>query len=80
MPSIEKVQVDENFYEMLAAFSKAAKEANVPWLMVGATARVLLLEKIYGWPVGVATEDTDFAVQVENWAHYEKLCHLLEVV
>jgi len=78
LSSSEKVQVDENFYEMLAAFSKAANIANVPWLMVGATARILLLEKIYGWPAGVATEDTDFAVQVENWQHYEKLCHRLE--
>jgi len=77
LPSIENAQLDEGFYEMLTTFSKAADDANVPWLLVGATARVLLLEKIYGWPTGVATEDTDFAVQVENWDHYEKLCNQL---
>jgi len=77
LPQTESVQVDENFYQLLELFSIAAKEENVPWLMVGATARVLLLEKVYGWPKGIATEDTDFAVQVESWAHYEKLCHRL---
>ena len=74
MPQTESVQVDENFYQLLELFSIAAAEENVPWLMVGATARVLLLEKVYGWPKGIATEDTDFGVQVESWEHYEKLC------
>ncbi|MFV1985094.1 MAG: nucleotidyl transferase AbiEii/AbiGii toxin family protein, partial [Thiohalomonadales bacterium] len=74
MPQTERVKVDENFYQLLDLFSSAAEEENVPWLMVGATARILLLEKVYDWPRGIATEDTDFAVQVESWEHYEKLC------
>ena len=74
MPQTESVQVDDDFYQLLKLFSTAAKKENVPWLMVGATARVLLLETVYGWPKGIATEDIDFAVQVENWEHYEKLC------
>lgn len=77
MCAAEVVQVEENFFEMLASFSEAAEAENVPWLIVGATARALLLEKIFGWPKGIATEDTDFAVQVNNWAHYDALCSRL---
>lgn len=77
MPRPESVQVDKYFYEMLASFSKIAEDEKVPWLLVGATARILLLENVYGWTKGVATADTDFAVQVASWEHYETLCEQL---
>jgi len=67
LPQIEKGQVGESFYQLLEVFSTAAEQENVPWLMIGATARVLLLEKVYGWPRGLATEDTDFAVPVPEY-------------
>jgi len=72
------VQLDENIFSLLALFSEIANSEAVPWILVGATARVVLLEKIYGWPKGIATEDTDFAVQVKNWDHYGSLCSRLE--
>lgn len=34
---------------------------------------MLLLETVYGLPVGLATEDVDFAVMVESWPHYHRL-------
>lgn len=77
MPATESTQIDENLYHLLAAFSKVARAENVPWMLVGATGRILLLEKVYGWPKGVATEDTDFAVQVDSWEHYDVLCKRL---
>lgn len=78
MPDTEEVQVDDNFFNLLDLFSKAADMENVPWLLVGASARVLLLEKIYGWSEGVATADIDFAVQVKSWVHYDALCTQLK--
>nr|WP_301288448.1 nucleotidyl transferase AbiEii/AbiGii toxin family protein [Natronospira proteinivora] len=66
--------VDEELLESLRQFSRAAELATVPWLIVGATARCLLLESVYQWPKGRATEDTDFAVWVEDWAHFDRLC------
>lgn len=69
-----KANVDDGFHRALRQFADAATRARVPWMMVGATARVFLLEKVYGWPGGIATEDTDFAVLVENWDHYDRLC------
>lgn len=77
MQATESARIDENLYQLLSAFSEAASTENVPWMLVGATGRILLLEKVYGWPKGVATEDTDLAVQVDSWEHYEVLCKRL---
>lgn len=68
-----EAHVDADFFKGLRLFANAADEANVPWLVVGATARILLLERVYDWPVGLATQDTDFAVQVGSWDHFEAL-------
>lgn len=67
-------RVDEGFLESLHQFAEAARRAEVDWLIVGATARQLLLEGVYNWPEARATEDTDFAVWVEDWAHFDRLC------
>lgn len=73
----EIVEVDNALFEVLDAFSIAAETVNAPWLMIGATARIVLLEKVYGWPPGIGTQDVDFAVQVGNWDHYSDLCKLI---
>jgi predicted nucleotidyltransferase len=71
---VEGVKVDEALFEVLASFSDAAISVNAPWLIIGATARILLLERIYGWPSGLGTQDIDFAVQIGDWEHYRQLC------
>lgn len=76
----ENVEVDGALFEVLAAFSEAADVVSAPWLVVGATARIILLEKVYGLPTGVATRDIDFGVQIGDWNHYEQLCnHLVKI-
>lgn len=72
-----EVKVDDALFEVLETFSNAADKINAPWLMIGATARIILLEKIYGWPPGLGTQDVDFAVQIGDWNHYGQLCELL---
>lgn len=42
-------------------------------MVTGATARVLLLENVYGLSTGKATQDVDFAVMVENWDSYDSI-------
>lgn len=69
--------VGADFFDGLRLFADAANADGVPWLVVGATARILLLEKVYGWPAGLGTQDTDFAVQVGDWSHYKSLCERL---
>jgi predicted nucleotidyltransferase len=70
----EIAEVDDALFAVLDVFSEAADAVKVPWIIVGATARIILLEKIYGWPPGLATQDIDFGVQVKDWEHYKKLC------
>lgn len=72
------VNIDEALFEVLSVFSQAAKSVGVPWLVVGATARILLLENVYGLPQGRATRDVDFGVQVGDWAQYKTLCERLK--
>ncbi|HED16188.1 MAG TPA: hypothetical protein ENI64_05150 [Gammaproteobacteria bacterium] len=75
--AVEAVEVDDALFEVLVAFSAAADKVKAPWIMVGATARILLLERIYGWPRGLATQDIDFGVQVKDWEHYKQLCEYI---
>ena len=43
----ETVEVDEALFKVLSAFSAAAAEVKAPWLVIKATARIMLLEQIY---------------------------------
>ena len=73
----ETVKVDEALFEVLVAFAEAAAAVKAPWLMIGATARIILLEKVYNWPQGLATNDIDFGVQIGSWDHYQRLCEFI---
>lgn len=73
----ETVEVDGALFEVLEAFSEAAGAAKAPWLIIGATARIMLLERVYGWPPGLGTQDIDFGVQVGDWDQYKQLCDLI---
>jgi predicted nucleotidyltransferase len=71
-------QVDAKTFALLDAVSRAAGELGIEWMVTGAAGRVLLLEGVYGFPPGRATEDIDLGIMVENWERYqalvEKLC------
>lgn len=71
-------KIDEALFEVLTIFSQAAASVEASWLLVGATARILLLENIYGLPRGRATRDVDFGVQVGDWEQYKALCEQLK--
>lgn len=73
----ETVEVDDALFEVLSVFSTAANAVKAPWLIIGATARIILLEKTYGWPPGLGTLDIDFAVQIGDWEHYQHLCEYI---
>ena len=42
----ETVEVDEALFEVLAVFSAAADQVKAQWLVIGATARIMLLGEI----------------------------------
>lgn len=65
--------VDPMTFRLLAAVASAADATGTPWMIAGASARIILLEQVYGLQPGRATEDLDFAVLVQDWAHFERL-------
>lgn len=72
------IQVDDALFTLLEAVYNTAKVNDIQWLLVGATARALLFEQIYGCKPGNRTSDVDFAVQVGTWNQYEALCQSFE--
>lgn len=52
---------------------KASKELGFPVFLVGAMARIILLENIFGLTAGRATTDVDFAFALDNWEQFRSL-------
>lgn len=50
-----------------------AGELGVETFMVGAAARIILLENVFGLPLSRATRDIDFAFAVESWEQFQTL-------
>lgn len=57
-------------YEQITTVAEAQK---IPFFIVGATARDLVLHHGYGIEVGRATKDIDLAVQVASWDEFQEL-------
>lgn len=58
---------------MIGLVLEAAERLELPTMLVGATARDVLLEEAYGVPTGRMTNDIDMAVSVRSWKDFEKL-------
>ena len=52
---------------------KASKALGFPVFLVGAMARIILLENIFGLKAGRATTDVDFAFALDNWEQFRIL-------
>jgi predicted nucleotidyltransferase len=52
---------------------EASKALGFPVFLVGAMARIILLENIYGLQAGRATTDVDFAFALDNWEQFEAI-------
>ena len=50
-----------------------AEQNNLPFFVIGATARDIIFEHAYGIKAPRATRDVDLAVQVANWQDFERL-------
>lgn len=71
--SEQRARVDETTYAILLAVARACEALAIPWLVTGAAARFLLLERAYRLPPALATEDVDFGVMVVSWEQYRQL-------
>lgn len=65
--------VDPTVLTILQAVAAETASADIGCMIVGATARDLLLTHVFGMSARRATHDLDFAVVVENWGQFEQL-------
>lgn len=59
-----------DFYEIV---SKVAGTLNIPFFVVGATARDMILQYVHGYECKRGTVDIDLGIQVSKWNQYEEL-------
>jgi predicted nucleotidyltransferase len=65
--------VDPIAIEILRAVAAAANDEEIDHMLVGATARDVLLTHVFGLTVTRATRDLDFAVAVKDWDQFDAL-------
>ena len=65
--------LDPAILHILTVVDGVAARQGCPYIVVGATARDLLLYHVFGIPAMRATQDVDFAIAVENWEQFQKL-------
>jgi predicted nucleotidyltransferase len=65
--------VDPVTLHILSVVNRVAAELGLPYIVVGATARDLLLFHVFGIPVTRATADVDFAMAMDSWDRFREL-------
>lgn len=63
----------EQRQRLLSAMDGLCAAHGIAYVVVGATARDIMLHHIHDFPIGRASHDIDFAVAVQNWASFENL-------
>ena len=69
--------IDPVSTEAIQQVQQCAASMEITILLIGATARIILLENVYGLNGGRATRDIDFAFAVENWEQFNTFKNLL---
>jgi predicted nucleotidyltransferase len=70
-------KIDQSTVELLGVVDQVANETGTPYLIVGATARDMVMHYGYGAAVQRATADLDFAVQLPDWEAYTNITERL---
>lgn len=68
-----KRPLDPTLLHVLRAVAEESAAAGIDYMLVGATARDMLLTHVFDLPAGRATYDVDFAVAVASWEQFERL-------
>ncbi len=66
-------KIDSAIVELCATVADCAVQLQIPYLVVGASARDMVLHHGFGAPVQRATSDIDFALQVPSWDSFTTL-------
>jgi len=70
-------KLEAGLVEVYGKIHSLAVSLDIPLLIVGATARDIILVHGFHAQIERGTRDVDFAIEVKNWAHYETLRHAL---
>lgn len=65
--------IDSLTLSVIREVRDAASDLGLEAFMVGATARIILLEHVFGLHTGRATRDIDFAFAVESWGQFQSI-------
>lgn len=58
---------------VISEIHQASRELGFPVFLVGAVARIILLENIHGLQAGRGTTDVDFAFALDNWDQFQAI-------
>jgi len=59
--------------QVLRQVDRAAREVMVEYFVVGAVARLILLNGVFGLRTGRATADVDLGIAVDGWPRFEAI-------
>jgi len=66
-------KIDSTFLTIFEALDAAAGEVGIPYFIVGATARDMVLSMGYGIDISRATADIDLGINVSSWDEFDQL-------
>jgi len=66
-------KIDPNTVAIFETVSRVITELGMPYMVVGATARDIVLHYGHGARIQRATHDVDFAIEVSDWTAFEAL-------
>lgn len=66
-------KLPQGLVELYQIISGHTESLDIPYLVVGATARDIILHHGFGAAIERGTRDVDFGIQVENWEQFEQL-------
>lgn len=72
-PLSPNLPVEPIFLSVIHEIHKASEALGFPVFLVGAMARIILLENIFGLKAGRATADLDFAFALDNWEQFKAI-------
>jgi len=65
--------IDPLTRSVIRAVKNVVTDLGLETYLVGATARIILLENVFGLRTGRATRDIDFAFAIENWDQFQAI-------
>jgi len=70
-------KIKPSHLEVLSTISDIAASFEIPFFIVGASARDYILDHVYNRPAVRMTMDVDIGVKVESWEQYQKIVNAL---